>query len=168
MTGTLKLRRALRPADVEAIGALVRLTGVFSEAEIATARELAEENLAEGADASGYHFLIADGTHGIEGYTCFGPIPGTDRRFDLYWIAVHPQNQKAKLGRQLMAATEEAVFELGGVMLFVETSTRADYAPAHRFYSGCGYRRMAEVADYYADGDGLAVYGKRLRKTASG
>ena len=158
----LKLRTALRPADVDTIGALVRLTGVFSEAEIETAQELAEENLAEGAEGSGYRFLIADGANGIDGYTCFGPIPGTDRRFDLYWIAVHPQCQKEKLGRHLLAATEEAVLSLGGAILFAETSTRADYAPAHRFYSGCGFTRVAEVADYYADGDGLAVYGKRL------
>ena len=162
------MRTMLRRADVDAIGALVHLTGVFSDEEIATARELAEENLAKGAEASGYHFQIADGSHGIEGYTCFGPIPGTVNRFDLYWIAVHPQNQQARLGQRLLAATEQAVLAHGGVMLFAETSTRADYVPAHRFYAGCGYKRLAEVADWYADGDGLAIYGKRLSETKSG
>ena len=164
MTVGPTLRTSLRPADVDAIGALVRLTGVFSEAEIETARELVEQNLVEGAEGSGYHFLIADGVNAIDGYTCFGPIPGTDRRFDLYWIAVHPQSQKAKLGRHLLAATEREVLSLGGTMLFAETSTRGDYAPAHRFYGGCGFTRVAEVPDYYADGDGLALYGKRLSK----
>ncbi len=164
MTPALPLRTSLRRADIDAIGNLVRLTTVFSDEEIATARELAEENLSEGPDVSGYHFLVADGPLGIEGYTCFGPIPGTVRRFDLYWIAVHPQNQHARLGQRLLTATEDAVLAQGGVMLFAETSTRADYAPAHRFYSGCGYRRLAEVPDWYADGDGLAIYGKRLAK----
>jgi ribosomal protein S18 acetylase RimI-like enzyme len=168
MTAIPPMRTVLRSADVDVIGALVRLTGVFNDEEIATARELAEENLAEGAEASGYHFLISDGPHGIEGYTCFGPIPGTAHRFDLYWIAVHPKNQQARLGQRLLAATEQAVIVQGGVILFAETSTRPDYAPAHRFYAGCGYKRLAEVADWYADGDGLAIYGKRLRETKIG
>lgn len=160
------LRTKLRPADVDEIGNLVRMTGVFSSDEIATARELAEENLARGPDGSGYHFLIADGSQGIGGYTCFGPIPGTVRRFDLYWIAVHPQGQHARLGQRLLVATEAAVLAQGGVMLFAETSTRADYAPAHRFYRGSGYDLVAEVPDWYDDGDGLAIFGKRLGRPA--
>ena len=66
MTAALKLRSVVRHADIAAIGELVTRTGVFSEEEIATARELAEENLAKGAEASGYQFLIADGAHGID------------------------------------------------------------------------------------------------------
>ena len=163
MTTQIKLRSIVRRADVAAIGELVTRTGVFSEEEIATARELAEENLAKGAEASGYQFLIADGAHGMDGYTCFGPIPGTYRRFDLYWIAVDPRTQKANLGRALLAATEAAVLKEGGVMLFAETSTRADYNPAHRFYAASGFVRVAEIADYYDDHDGLAIYAKRLR-----
>ncbi len=162
MLPSFALRNHLRPTDVEMIGALVRLTGVFNEEEIATARELAEENIAEGAAGSGYYFLVVDGENGIDGYTCFGPIPGATNRFDLYWIAVNPKSQQGKIGRRLIAATEEAVIAMGGVMLFAETSTRADYIPAHRFYSASGYERVAEIADYYADGDGLAVYAKRL------
>lgn len=162
MTAEPTLRETLRRSDVDAIGTLVDRTGVFSEQEIAIARELAEENLSKGAEVSGYHFLIADGAHGIQGYSCFGPIPGTDRRFDLYWIAVHPQHRRVGLGQRLLAATEAAALKLDGVILFAETSTRAPYAPAHRFYDSCGFQRVAEVSDWYADGDGLAIYGKRL------
>jgi ribosomal protein S18 acetylase RimI-like enzyme len=165
MSAAFKLRSAVRRADIDAIGKLVARTGVFNAEEIETARELAAESLAKGPEGSGYQFLIADGDNGIDGYTCFGPIPGTNRRFDLYWIAVDPRNQKANLGRALIAATEAAVLREGGVMLFAETSTRADYAPAHRFYGASGYTRVAEVADYYADNDGLAIYAKRLSHT---
>jgi ribosomal protein S18 acetylase RimI-like enzyme len=162
MSSSLSFRQRLRPQDADTIGALVRRTGVFNEEEIATARELASANLAAGAIASGYHFLIVDGDDGIDGYTCFGPIPGATKRFDLYWIAVNPNSQHGRIGQRLIAATEDAVIAMGGVMLFAETSTRSDYAPAHRFYAASGYTRVAEIADYYADGDGLAVYAKRL------
>ena len=149
-------------ADVEAIEELVRLTGVFSQDEVAIARELIEETLAKGAEASGYHFLFADGSHGLEGYTCFGPIEGTVRRWELYWIAVDPRAHRSGLGKRLQAASEEAVRARGGVMMIAETSTRPDYGPARGFYVAQGYRLLAEIPDWHDDGDGLAIFGKRL------
>ena len=149
-------------ADVEAIEELVRLTGVFSQDEVAIARELIEENLAKGAEASGYHFLFADGAKGVDGYTCLGPIEATAGRWELYWIAVDPNAHRSGLGKRLQAATEEAVRARGGVMLIAETSTRPDYDPARRFYLAQGYRLLAEIPDWHDDGDGLAIFGKRL------
>ena len=149
-------------ADVEAIDELVRLTGVFSQDEVAIAHELIEESLAKGAEASGYHFLFADGSHGLEGYTCFGPIEGTVRRWELYWIAVDPRARRLGLGKRLQAASEEAVRARGGVMMIAETSTRPDYSPARGFYVAQGYRLLAEIPDWHDEGDGLAIFGKRL------
>ena len=155
-------RSEVRAGDADAVENLVRTTGVFSTAEIAIARELVEAALAEGPEASGYHFLFADGPDGVRGYTCFGPISGTAGRYELYWIAVDPSERRSGLGKLLMQASEEAVRARGGAYLFAETSTRADYAAARKFYEAAGYRAMGEIADWYADGDGLAIYGKRL------
>ena len=149
-------------ADVDAVERLVRSTGVFSADEIGIARELVEENLAKGVVASGYHFLFVDGPNGIEGYTCFGPIPGTNARFELYWIAVHPQAQFSRLGKRLQIASEEAARALCAVLMIAETSTRADYAPARAFYERQGYRLLADIPDWHDEGDGLAIYGKKL------
>ena len=151
-----------RATDVDAGERVVRLTGVFNEGEVSIARELIEENLAKGAEASGYHFLFADGARGVDGYTCFGPIAGTAGRWELYWIAVDPGAHWSGLGKRLQAASEEAVRALGGVMMIAETSTRPDYAPARRFYLAQGYRLLAEIPDWHDDGDGLAIFGKRL------
>jgi GNAT superfamily N-acetyltransferase len=161
-SGVDGFRNAPRAADIAAVERLVRGTRVFSQAEIAIARELVEENLAKGADASGYHFLFADGRDGVEGYACFGPIAGTVRRWELYWIAVDPSQHRTGLGRRLQKASEDAVRALGGVYLIAETSTRQDYAPARGFYLAQGYRLLAEVPDWHDDGDGLAIFGKRL------
>jgi len=157
-------RRKTKPEDAAAIERLVHSTGVFSPSEIAIARELVDENLERGEEASGYHFLIADAPGGeIAGYTCYGPISGTEARYELYWIAVSTTSRRSGLAKQLLAATEDAVKEVGGPWLFAETSTRPDYAPARKFYAGNGYRLLAEIPDWHADGDGLAIYGKRLR-----
>jgi ribosomal protein S18 acetylase RimI-like enzyme len=152
-----------RASDVAEVERLVRLTGVFNDGEVAIARELIEENLAKGgAEASGYHFLFADGPKGVDGYTCFGPIAGTAGRWELYWIAVDPYGHRSGLGKRLQAASEEAVRALGGVMMIAETSTRPDYSPARGFYLAQGYRLLAEIPDWHDDGDGLAIFGKRL------
>ena len=157
-------RTTPRAGDAAAVEAIVRATGVFSAAEIAIARELVEENLGKGPDASGYHFLFADGPDGgLDGYTCFGPVPATDRRYELYWIAVRKTAQRAKLAARLLHASEDGVQKLGGVMMIAETSTRADYIPAYKFYQAQGYALLAEIPDWHADGDGLAIFGKRLR-----
>jgi ribosomal protein S18 acetylase RimI-like enzyme len=150
------------PQDLDAVVALTRATGVFTEAEVEIARELVEENLERGADDSGYYVLFADGPDRLDGYACFGPIPGTENRFELYWIAVHPEAKRSGVGKLLARATEEVVRAEGGTHIFAATSTKADYWPARAFYEALGYAQVADIADYHADGDGMAIFGKRL------
>ena len=154
-------RDLLRPQDVALVKRLVSSAGVFNADEIAMACELGEESL-RSPDGAGYHFLLADGPADLEGYTCYGPIPGTDRRFELYWIVTAAAAQCHGLARALLEATEAKIRERGGTHLFAETSTRADYAPAHALYAALGYARFCTIPDYHGDGDGLAIFGKRL------
>ncbi|HEV2560995.1 MAG TPA: GNAT family N-acetyltransferase [Rhizomicrobium sp.] len=154
----VSLRSALREGDAEAVARLVAHTGVFNAEEVAVARSLIEETRAH--DKGEYLFLMADGTDGLDGYVCFGPIPGTERRYELYWIAVQARHRG--LGRKLLAACERAIRQCCGTHLFAETSTREEYAPAHALYRSSGYRLEATVADYHADGDHMAIFAKRL------
>jgi GNAT superfamily N-acetyltransferase len=156
-----QFRDVLREQDEADIAALVTRTGVFNEEEIAIARELVRDTRA-GTPGADYLFLIAETRTGIEGYTCYGRIPATDNRYELYWIAVNPDTHRHGLGRALLEASERDVRKRGGTHLFAETSTRAEYAPARRFYGANGYNCYAEVPDFHADGDGLAIFGKRL------
>lgn len=155
-------RSEVRPADSGAIARLAAACGVFNAAEVAIAKELADEHLAKGAAASGYYFLVADGADGIDGYTCYGPVPGAVRRWELYWIVVHPRARASGLAKRLQRATEDALRAEGCVMMVAETSTLPAYAPARGFYLSQGYRLLAEVPDWHDDGDGLAIFGKRL------
>lgn len=155
-------RSIVRAEDAVAVEELIRELEIFNDSEVAIARELVDETLAKGDDGSGYYFLFADGPSGIEGYSCFGPVPGAHRRFELYWIAVHPKARRHGLGRRLQHATEDAVRGMGGVYLIAETSTLPTYAAARGFYLTGGFSLIAEVPDWHDDGDGMAIFRKRL------
>lgn len=150
-------RREAVESDAGAVEALVRATGVFSEAEVAVARELVEERLKRGA-ASGYEFVFVDDEEGLLGYACWGLIPCTRESYDLYWIAVRPDRHGGGVGRKILAEAEEEIRRSGGSRIYVETSTRAAYEPTRAFYERCGYTRAATLDDFYAPGDGKAIY----------
>lgn len=157
----IRFRTALRAGDPYAVERLVVRTGVFNREEIATARELVEDTMARRPGAN-YGFVMVDGTDGLDGYVCFGPIMGADRRYELYWIATDPACSRRGLGRALLSEAEREARALGGTHVFAETSTRDDYRPAQALYLACGYVLHAVVPDYHADGDGMAIYGKKL------
>ena len=98
----------------------------------------------------------------MAGYGCWGPIPGTVASADLYWLAVHPDRQRLGIGRALLAGAEAWMAAEGRPRVYIETATRAQYAPTRAFYLGCGYTLAAELTDYYAPGDGKAIFLKVL------
>ena len=157
----LRWRYELEPKDPERIHRLVGITGFFNEEEIRIARELAEERLA-GGERSGYFFVMAEHYGRLAAYTCYGPIAGTANSFDIYWIAVHPDFQRRGMGRRLLRETERLIHASGGRRAYVDTSQRAQYASTRIFYENCGYRLEATLADFYAPGDGKAIYCKLL------
>ena len=149
------------PGDGERVRRLVDITGFFHPEEVAVAEELVEERLAKGDD-SGYHFIMAEHYGRLAGYACFGPIPCTDFSYDLYWIAVHPDFQGRGLGRRLLGEAERRIKAAGGRRIYVDTSQRVQYASTRAFYESRGYRLETVLKDFYAVGDGKAIYCKSL------
>lgn len=156
------IRRELRPADRQLLAELLAATGFFNQEEVAVALEVVDDRLAHG-EASHYRFLLAEEAGCVVGYACWGAIPGTQESADLYWIAVRPDRQGAGVGRALLAAAEVWMVEEGRPRCWIETATRAQYAPTRAFYAANGYAEAAELADYYAPGDGKAIFVKLLR-----
>ncbi len=154
-------RDTVVPDDPARVRALAEATGFFRPEEVAVAVELVDERLARG-EASGYRFLFVDAGGELAGYACYGPIPLTATSYDLYWIAVEPGRQGRGLGRALLAETERRIARAGGGRLYVDTSSRPDYLPTRTFYEHCGYGLAARLDDFYAPGDGKAVYCKAL------
>ncbi len=154
-------RSAVRPEDPPKIRALVVATGMFSAEEEKIAEELAAERIERGR-VSGYDFILAFEGERLIGYTCYGPIPGSELGWDLYWIAVAPDQQGKGLGGRLLERTEGAVRRAGGRTLWADTSSRPSYAQTRAFYTGHGFTLAADLADFYRPGDGKALFRKEL------
>ena len=155
------IRRTLERADRGPLEDLIRATGFFNPEEVTVALELADDRLEEG-EASHYHFLVGEVDGRIAGYACWGTITGTKESVDLYWIAVHPDFQGKGVGAVLLDDAEAWIAGSGQRRVYVETSTRAQYEGTRAFYKARGYTLSAELEDFYAPGDGKAMFVKVL------
>jgi ribosomal protein S18 acetylase RimI-like enzyme len=157
--GSVEFREEVKPEDCESVRRIVESSGFFSPDEVRVAVELVEERLSKGLE-SGYYFLFAEQHGRVVGYTCFGPIACTKASYDLYWIAVHNDFRGLAIGRQLLLKTLLIIESLGGVRIYVETSSRAQYAPTRSFYNKHGFEKEAVLKDFYDHGDDKIVYSK--------
>ena len=153
---------SLRPVERAHRGrveALVRATGLFRPSESATAVEVLDESLAGEDD---YRWLGAFDGDTLAGCICWGPTPGTEGTYDLYWLVVDPARHGKGIGTQLLKAVEDRLRTENGRLIVTETSSRADYGPTRAFYERRGYTRAATIPGYYAPGDDLVIYSKDL------
>jgi GNAT superfamily N-acetyltransferase len=135
-------------------------TGVFAPAEVEIALELFDDGL---RSRESYELIgIFDEGDVLRGYACWGPTPGTDRGYDLYWIAVDPRAQGGGFGSALLDAVEERLRADGARLLIIETSSRDAYAPTRLFYERRACVERARVHGFYAVGDDRVIVTKRL------
>ncbi len=155
-------RQELQPGDRETVEQIVHSTGFFNPAETEIALELVDECLAKGSAKSGYYFLFAEKHARSLGYACFGPVYGTDSSFDLYWIVVRNEARRMGLGLKLVRESERIMVRMGARRIYVDTSSREQYAPTRAFYEKCGYRVEAVLKDFYAAGDSKVIFVKEI------
>lgn len=158
-------RENVLPGDIEAVRGIVEATGFFSAEEVTIAAELVQERLDKGA-ASGYEFIFAEQGGVVKGYSCYGLIPCSTVSWDLYWIAVAPDQQGSGLGRRILKLTEDKIAAAGGLAVYAETSGRPQYVPTRAFYERTGYATGAVFADFYGPGDSKYVFIKRVGTVA--
>jgi ribosomal protein S18 acetylase RimI-like enzyme len=157
----LEWRSVVTADDVDRVRSLVAGTGFFNAAEVELAADLVTERLTKGV-RSGYDFVLAERGSVLVAFACYGLIYGTRDSFELYWIAVAPEEQRCGLGREAYARTEAAMREAGASHVYADTSSSDRYAPTRGFYQRLGFVEQAWLADFYAPGDGKIVYVKAL------
>jgi ribosomal protein S18 acetylase RimI-like enzyme len=149
------------PADTDALVELTRGTGVFKPMEVDTLREVLDDYFAVNQRHDHRCITLVDGER-IQGFAYYAPTAMTEQAWHLYWIAVRAGEQARGLGASLLHAVEDGIRQSKGRVLFIETSSLPQYEKTRRFYLKYGYDQEAVLREYYAAGDDMVVFRKRL------
>jgi GNAT superfamily N-acetyltransferase len=153
--------RPTEPGDSEALLALAAQTGVFKPHEIQALDEVLSDYHATNKGLGHHSVTFVEGEQ-ILGFAYFAPAAMTDRTWYLYWIAVTKSTQARGIGGKLLKHVEDDIRRQNGRILLIETSSLAHYELTRKFYVKHHYDQAAVIADFYADGDHLVVFSKRL------
>jgi ribosomal protein S18 acetylase RimI-like enzyme len=135
------MRIKVRPMiaqDKPAIMQMLRTMPEFKPAEVVVAEEVLDSYLHDSIQ-SGYHVFVAEIGSLVVGYICYGPTPLTEGTWDIYWLAVAPNQQSQGIGKSMLAFAEENIKRTMGKIAIIETSSKPEYEASRRFYCAQGY-----------------------------
>jgi ribosomal protein S18 acetylase RimI-like enzyme len=149
------------PSDTPTLRAIADETGVFKPHEIVALNEVLDDFHADNHREG--HRSVTYEQHGkIAGFAYYAPAAMTDRTWYLYWIAVSKHIHARGIGSALLKYVEEDIRQQNGRILLIETSSLPHYDLTRRFYVKHDYDQEAVLRDFYADGDDMVVFRKRL------
>jgi len=148
-------------ADTRALLALTAQTGVFKPHEIVALDEVLADFHATN-NRLGHQSVTFEEGKEILGFAYYAPAAMTDRTWYLYWIAVTKHTQARGIGGKLLKFVEDDIRNQRGRILLIETSSLPYYDLTRKFYVKHDYEHAATISDFYAEGDNLVVFRKRL------
>jgi ribosomal protein S18 acetylase RimI-like enzyme len=151
--------RPVRAGDRDRLVQAIRSDATFREDEVAVAMELVDAAIRGEPD---YQLRVLEEDGVLAGYVCFGRTPMTEATWDLYWVVVDAAARGRGHAAALVGFLEGEVAAAGGGHVRVETSVSDGYGAARRLYDKLGYPLAATFPDFYAPGDDLLVYYKRV------
>jgi ribosomal protein S18 acetylase RimI-like enzyme len=149
------------PADTPELIAIAESTKVFRPMEIQALREVLDDYHATN-HAEGHRSITEERKGQILGFAYYAPTAMTDRNWHLYWIAVSKQTHARGIGGELLRYVEDDIRRANGRQLLIETSSLPHYELTRRFYIKHGYEQVCVQPDYYAEGDHMVVFRKKL------
>jgi ribosomal protein S18 acetylase RimI-like enzyme len=149
------------PDDSAAIIALGVAAGMFPANETEALSQVLADYFGGNLD-DGHMWVIDEEEGEPRGVVYYAPVPMTDRVWNLYMIAVHPDCQGRGRGKALMRYVENVLQKNGQRLLLVETSGLPKYDRTRAFYTKCGYDEEARIRDFWASGDDKIVFRKAL------
>jgi ribosomal protein S18 acetylase RimI-like enzyme len=142
--------------DLNAVSSILDQTGLFPAEMLG---DMAEPFL---SGVEPHIWLTTSIANDVLGFAYCEPERLTDGTYNLLAIAVDPDRQSRGIGQLIVAAAEQAVLDLGGRVLLVETSSLPQYERTRSFYDQLGYSREAVIREFYAEGEDKVVFWKHL------
>ena len=79
------------------------------------------------------------------------------------YLAVHKDYRRKGIASQLLKEVEKFVKQQHGRYIHVLSCDISSYAPARSFYLHHGYKQVAEIPNYYVEGEGRVDFFKQLK-----
>jgi GNAT superfamily N-acetyltransferase len=149
------------PSDTPTLRTIADETGVFKPHEIVALHEVLDDFHADNYREN-HRSVTYEHQGNIAGFAYYAPAAMTERTWYLYWIAVSKHIHARGIGSALLKYVEEDVRKQNGRILLIETSSLPHYDLTRRFYLKHHYDQEAVLRDFYADGDDMVVFRKRL------
>jgi ribosomal protein S18 acetylase RimI-like enzyme len=153
--------RATIPEDTPALLEIAKGTGVFKPMEITALKEVLDDYHST-THQIGHRSVTCDQSGVIQGFAYYAPAAMTDRTWYLYWIAVNKQTQARGIGGKLLRHVEDEIRKANGRLLLIETSSLPHYGLTRQFYKKNHYDQGTVIKDFYADGDDLVLFSKKM------
>ncbi len=158
--------RVATPDDAEHIKHLALINNMFQPEEM----DGFDEMLSGFFDGSleGHRWLVAANDANptdVVAAAYYAPEPFSDRIWNLYFIAVDPNQHGTGAGTTLMEQVETELRGSGedvARVLIVDTSSVDDYDQARSFYERRGFVEEARLRDFYGPGDHKVTFWKSL------
>lgn len=154
--------RPLQAKDRDEILYILASKNIFNKQELEVAAELIDTTLAAPDKDEYFIFCAVDENEQVAGYICYGAIPLTDGRYDLYWIAVNDRHARQGVGGRLLTFMENEVRKKGGERVYIDTSSTQGYLAARSFYETNGYKIACVLDEFYRPGDHKLIFMKQL------
>ena len=154
------------PDDRRGIYNLILNSGIFGQADADCVDGMFTEAMSKPSE-DGYRFLSCwsgmPTPNQLIGFACVGRESLTKGTWDLFWICVDRVARGCGAGRALMDEAQRLAISEGGRLMVIYTSSTEPYTAARLLYESQHFAPAAVVSDYYAEGDDLRIYTKRLR-----
>ncbi len=86
----------------------------------------------------------------------------TDGTYNLLAIGVSQDVQRNGIASQMMNYIEQLLKQKDGRLLIVETSSDDAQIGARKFYQKIGYKQIAEIKDFWKEGEDKIIFWKKL------
>jgi ribosomal protein S18 acetylase RimI-like enzyme len=141
---------------------LLGAVGLFGSGELDFLRGLLESHF-EGQLGDGHTWIVDDNdVDQPVAIAYYAPERLTEGTWNLYLIAVHPDQRRMGRAESLIRHIEGVLAQSGARLLLVETAFAPLLAGAWALYKKCGYTQEARIANFYAAGVDKLIFTKPL------
>lgn len=154
----ITFRKTPREGDEKLVRKIMESTGFFEAVfdELDSGEAEMREIIASPNGEQKAVFIETDGV--AQGFCIFGRECCCDALIYISWICVNNALRGHGLGRKLVGEVLADCWKAGARKVLLQTSGRPQYLPTRAFYEKLGFRKEAEIADYYTEGETSVFY----------